>query len=300
MKYTAFRKRALSANPGDSDPPPSPYQLELPPYPEPQLTVVPPPRPPSPLAISPARPATVQREGPWTEEETDQLAAAILVLGRGSATRLAGRVPTRTAPQIKVKMTTAALRRAVDRLSERAASASTAKGASDPCPQPEKPSGLAPLPGMASLGTTSLPTAGCSSRQFRDGRWTAEEQARLVEAAHLLGESATGERLSEAVGTRSARQCFDRRREKSTRDALALLAPSAASAPSACSIGRWDAEEVGRLEAAVNQLGSIKLYPELAALLGSRTAAQVAAKVADLVRTGQLRRTGPTAFAISQ
>ena len=122
MKYTAFRKRALSANPGDSDPPPSPYQLELPPYPAPQLTVVPPsPRPPSPLAISPAPPATVQREGPWTEEETDQLAAAILVLGRGSARR----VPTRTAIQIKVKMTTAALRRAVDRLSERAASAST-------------------------------------------------------------------------------------------------------------------------------------------------------------------------------
>jgi hypothetical protein len=71
-----------------------------------------------------------------------------------------------------------------------------------------------------------------------------------------------------------------------------------ASASLACPSGRWSADELMRLEGAINQLGGSARHAELAAIVRFRTAAQVAAKVKDLVTSGKLRRIGPTTFAI--
>ena len=105
--------------------------------------------------------------------------------------------------------------------------------------------------------------------------------------------------MSEAVGTRSARQCFDRLREKGTIQEIgAISLSSLGTVPGGCESYRWETEEVGRLVAAVNELGSYSNPSSLAALVGSRTAAQVAAKVRDLVTDGKLTRTGPSSFSL--
>ena len=114
-----------------------------------------------------------------------------------------------------------------------------------------------------------------------------------------VGHAETCEALSEVVGTRSARQCFDRLREKrKVQEIGAISLPSLRTVPGGCESYRWETEEVGRLVAAVNEVGGYGNPSSLAAIVGSRTAAQVAAKVRDLVTGGRLVRTGPSSFSL--
>ena len=260
---------------------------------EPELVLAPP-------RICPQPVRTDRCDGKWTVEEEQQLAAAALVHGYQSASKLAKFVRTRTVRQIKVRLTTAAFRRSLERLSESrktpsvqrpSESSATAHGTAEPAlggaPRPT------PTPGLFRLGDTSQEQTVLSQGQHTDGRWTKEELDRLHEAARNLGHAASGEALSKAVGTRSARQCFDRLREKGT---ISVIGPTSLSslgaAPGGCSNYRWEAEEVDRLVGAITELGGSSNPSRLAASVGSRTAAQVAAKVKDLVTSGKLASAG--------
>jgi hypothetical protein len=114
-----------------------------------------------------------------------------------------------------------------------------------------------------------------------------------------VGHAETGEALSEVVGTRSARQCFDRLREKrKVQEIGAISLPSLRTVPGGCESYRWETEEVGRLVAAFNEVGGHGKPSSLVAIEGSRTAIQVAAKVRDVVTGGLLLRTGPSSLSL--
>ena len=270
-----------------------------------ELCEIEPVRAPAPTAPCPG-PARIERcDGRWTAEEEQELAAAALVHGHQSAAKLAKYVRTRTVRQIKVKLTTASFRQSLERLSESrktpsvrrpSESSATAHLTGPALGGPTRPT---PFPGLASLGGASQSQTVPSQGRFRDGRWSKEELDRLHAAARHLGHAATGEALSEAVGTRSARQCFDRLREKGTVQEIgAISLSSLGTVPGGCESYRWETEEVGRLVAAVNEVGGYGNPSSLAAIVGSRTAAQVAAKVRDLVTGGRLVRTGPSSFSL--
>ena len=244
----------------------------------------------------PADAPVAPTDGPWTEEECEQLAEAALIHGQGSQALLARFVPTRTRRQIRVRLSTADHRRRVEHLREtrrssdgqgsRANLADALEATSEGSTRP------VPTPGSATPGDIA-PT-------YREGRWTEEEKARLLAAVRELGRDASGETLSRAVGTRSARQVVDRLKEKSVQAQLDALFPqtSTDSATSSSQIGRWEAEEVQRLEAAVNCVRDLSRHAAIANLIGNRTAAQVAAKVGDLARAGRIKRISPSSFRI--
>ena len=111
----------------------------------------------------------------------------------------------------------------------------------------------------------------------------------------------SGAVLSSAVGSRSPEKCLERLRTKVTKEFVASLSlPVGGPDPddSSCSSRRWDAPEIQLLVAAINQVGGLTQYAEIASRLEDRTAYQVAAKVQDLVRSGQLAQTGPGSFAL--
>ena len=79
----------------------------------------------------------------------------------------------------------------------------------------------------------------------------------------------------------------------------AISLSSLGTVPGGCESYRWETEEVGRLVAAVNEVGGYGNPSSLAAIVGSRTAVQVAPKVRDLVTGGRLVRTGPAYPVVS-
>jgi hypothetical protein len=230
-----------------------------------------------------------QATGPWTAAESEQLAAAVLAIGESSTAALARLVPTRDRRSIKTRLSTVGHRQAVAGL--RAAR----EGAGE--------QGARELPALASLPapegsprsppSPKLATSGDIAPCFNTGRWSFEEKARLEAAVREFGRAASGELLSKHVGTRSARQCFDRLKERAVQQELGSLLPSPSegtATTSGCESGRWSAAEISHLVAAVNRVGDPSRHAEVAEILGDRTAAQVAAKVADLARAGRLTR----------
>jgi len=89
-------------------------------------------------------------------------------------------------------------------------------------------------------------------------------------------------------------------REKGTREFIASLSlPTITEEKRPIRIGRWDSSELQRLVDAITQIGDCSRYGEIAALLGDRTQAQVAVKVSDLLKSGQLRRTDSSSYSIA-
>jgi hypothetical protein len=254
-----------------------------------------------PLALVQSTQPVPQNEGPWTREEEDQLARAALLIGSSSPAALAPYVPSRTIRQIKERLKTGAFRRSVDVL-RRAQNGSPPQGASEPPatavvePLEEATVALQPLE-PANPGST--PPSTCSAVEHKKGRWTPQELHLLHAAIRAHGCDVSGEVLSRHVGTRSALQCSDRMREKTTREFIASLSlPPVAGEPTAAPSGRWDSPDIRRLEEAINRVGDFTAYGEVAALCGNRTSYQVAAKVQSLVRAGKLRQTSPGRFTI--
>ena len=243
----------------------------------------------------------VQRKEGWTAEEAEQLARAILLLGDSSAGRLASSVPSRTVRQIRMRLRTTENRRVVERM--RAASGGSGQPACREAPATVQPIALAPNPPVSQTpeAATQGSTAQRSTdvKQYSSGRWTSREILLFHAAIEAHNGEVTGALLSSAVGTRSAIQCLERMREKTTKEFIVSLSlPARGGEPSTVHSGRWDAPEIRRLEAAMNQLGSCTQYAELASLLGNRTWAQVSVKVNDLLRAGKLRQPSSGSFVI--
>ena len=239
------------------------------------------------LGATGAQAKAPQATGPWTAAEAQQLAAAVLAIGDSSAAALARLVPSRDRRSIKVRLSTVGHRQAVANLR----AAQQGAGEQGPRETPALASQPAPAGSFGSHPSPESATLGDTDPKYKTGRWTSDEKSRLVAAVREFGRAASGELLSKYVGTRSARQCFDRMKEKSVQERMDALFPHPSEGPAppnGCESGRWSDAETSHLVAAVRHVGDASRHGEIAELLGNRTAAQVAAKVSDLVRTGRL------------
>lgn len=206
-------------------------------------------------------PATIQT-GPWTMEENIRLAEGVLDIGPARPTELARRVQTRDVTGIKSRVGTLGFKRFLKKFQEGKITAT--QRSSDP-------------------SVPSMPEA------THTGKWSRDELSRLAEALRVHGEDAPRELLAKCVRTRTRTQVYDR-----------LKTIDLEANDSGLNYGRWTETEVALLEESINELGTAAQHTEIAAIVCSRTPAQVATKLQELTKTGMLSATGPSAFTIKR
>ena len=118
---------------------------------------------------------------------------------------------------------------------------------------------------------------------LRKGRWTREEDERLLAAIDAGGDIHS---YARAVGTRDVRQVTSRMRT----DAFRRLAPPSETAapPTRARAKRWCEDELALLMRAMNEVGSVHEYDRIQILLPHRTVASITKKVNTLLSDGRL------------